>query len=276
MGYRDKSSEILREGLKQYPNSYEIMRTLMHSLFNGRNTDSEREEIIKLGEKILAESTDNSERNTAVQLLCFTYPYVGKKDEAIKLARTMPECLSCESLLISIYTGEQRYKQYQYNMGSYLDDLFWGIQQNNATFEDGTRPYSTEEMIILRKKAIDIMKIIFEDERYCFYEQRVAWTYIYIAMDYARLGDTQNSLAYLELGKKHSIISDTSPDDEEYTSLVFRGKESGKGGYNTTSNDSLCQLEQMENSVFDFIRNDPKFIEISNELKKYAKKHTVE
>ncbi|MCL1794670.1 MAG: helix-turn-helix domain-containing protein [Oscillospiraceae bacterium] len=62
---REEAVSILREGLKKYPNSYKIMECLMISLEiikHGKPTEEAlilTNEIIKLGEKILAECTED-------------------------------------------------------------------------------------------------------------------------------------------------------------------------------------------------------------------------
>ena len=76
-GYSDKSAEILREGLREYPNNYNIMRNLMYSIWSLRYSDEKTEEertaikkeVISIGEKILAECTDDVCRHGAVQML---------------------------------------------------------------------------------------------------------------------------------------------------------------------------------------------------------------
>lgn len=268
-GYRDKAADILREGLKEYPNSFSLMHALMYAS-RGNN-----DEQIRLGEKILAECTDNSIRNGAIQILCYTYPAVGKTDEAIKLAKTMPQsCISCESLLGSIYKGNKRFEQFQQNIKMAMGDMTWEMVCNNAPLDDGTHPYSTEDMIIINKKIIEIFKIMFENEDYGFYQQSMAWTYINIASCYAKLNDAENSFNYLELAKKHAILSDTEYDPEKtYTSIVFKGIKHGGVSHNITSNDSLHQLEKMDGAEFDFMRKDLHFTAITDELKKYAKQH---
>lgn len=270
-GYRDKAAEILQEGLKQYPNSFSLMSLLMYAS-RGNN-----DEQIRLGEKILAECRDDNIRNGAIKTLCYIYANTGKIDEAVKLAHTVPESyISRESLLRSIYKGNSRFEQFQWNIKNAMSDLTLDIVCNNDLLDDGTYPYSTEDEILIRKKVIEIFKIMFENEDYGFFQQRMEWTYIEIASGYAKLDYAENSLNYLELAKKHAILSDIefAPAPEKtHTSILFKGMKYGTVSHNITSNDSLHQLEKMDGSEFDFIREDPRFIAITDELKKYAKKH---
>ena len=283
--HKEKAAEILREGLKEYPNSYKIMRDLLHAVWGFSNyseksyeTQEEREnevnelrkEVIYLGEKILAESTDDDCRHSAIQLLCYTYPKIGETEKAVELAKKMPTtCLSHENLLQSIYTGDKRYRIYQDCMMSGLDDLFHDMHYNNP-LDDGSYPHTTEELILIYKKSISIIEIMIEDGNYGLMNQRISWAYIDIARFYVQLGDYDNAIENLKFAVEYSIKSDEESEGE-YTSMLFRGKKIGGYSHNITANDSMHQLDEMKHSAFDPIRDNAEFIEIEEKLKKYAK-----
>jgi len=286
-GYKDKSAEILRAGLKEYPNSYKIMARLMSSAwgfsnYNDKNYETQeekenernelRKEVIYLGEKILAECNENDPRQTAIQLLCYTYPGIGEAEKAEKLVLTLSG-LNPSDLLASIYSGDKKFRQKQECIQGDLTGLLSNIQSNNAPLDDGSRPYTTEERIIIHKKVIAILEIIFEDENYGYYQQWIAWRYNEIATFYAEIKDYENALKHLKIASDHAIKSDIefSPD-KEYTCLLFRGKKVGEVFHNVTGNDSMEQLNVMKYKIFDPIRETAEFIEIEEKLKKYAKK----
>jgi hypothetical protein len=63
-GHKEKALEILRSGLKEYPNSYRIMSAIVLNLWNGNyivmnESEEVRNEVIHFSEKILAECTDD-------------------------------------------------------------------------------------------------------------------------------------------------------------------------------------------------------------------------
>jgi len=285
-GQKDKAAEILRDGLKEYPNSHKIMARLMSAVwgfsqYSGKDyeTQDEREnerielrkEVIYLGEKILAESTDNSCRQTAIQLLCYTYPHVGEEEKAEKLALTLSE-LTASMLLSSILSGDAKFTHKQNCIQSYLTDLFGEILSNNAPLDDGSKPYTTEERIIIYKKVIAILEIMFEDGNYGYFQEWIAWRYTDIAKFYAELGDYDNAIENLIIASDNAIKSDLEFNrDKEYTCLIFRGKKVSEVSYNVTGNDSMELLKEMKYKVFDPIRENKDFIEIEEKLKKYAK-----
>ena len=286
-GYSYESAEILREGLKEYPNSHKIMVALMSSVFlssydsyksyetpedRKNEIDELRKEIVYLGEKILAECTDDECRQTAIPLLCYTYPTMGETEKAEKLALTLSG-FRCSDLLCNIYSGDKQFRQKQNWIYENLTLLFVGMEGNNHPLDNGNLPYTKEERIAIFNKIVAILEIVFEDEDYGYNQQRMAWSYAEIARLYAELGDFGNAMKNLMTASVHSIKSDLeSSPDKEYTSLLFRGKKLGGATHNVTVTDSMKQLEVMKYKVFDAIRENKDFIEIEDKLKKYAKK----
>ena len=114
-GYIDKAAEILRAGLKEYPNSYVMMLDFMRSIRVNMNkrTEEEKKEAIYFGEKILAECTDDFIRHQAIYWLCDIYSNKDseEKEKAEKLAKKMPHSsASSDALLTSIYTGDKKHR----------------------------------------------------------------------------------------------------------------------------------------------------------------------
>jgi len=273
-GYNERAAEILRDGLKEYPNSYKIMRMLMSNIWHLGDDEEKTKEVIRLGEKILAECTDDELRHSAIQLLCYTYPTVGETEKAVELANKMPDTvLSRHNLLAIIYSGTKKFETRRYNIFGNISSLMQDMIYNNPYLDDGSQPYTTEELIIIYKQSIEILGVIFGDGNYGFFRQHLAWRYTDIARFYAQLGDYDNAVKYLKIAAEHSIKLDIEGyDSGEYTALIFKGMKFGGVSHNTTSNDSMHQLEEMKDSAFDPIRQNADFTEIEQNLKKYAKK----
>lgn len=281
-GYDSEGMEILREAYKEYPDSHKIICALMQCTWGCRN-DSEiaeereklKKEVISLGERLLAECTDTEIRNEAVQLLCYTYPEIGETEKAVFLANQMPgRYLSKESLLSSIYSGTKRFEIKRRELYAMADDMFDNMLYNNMPLDNGEKPYSNDEMIEILKKYLSIMDIFFEDGNFLRHSQSISWANIFLAKYYMKAEKPKEALDSLHTAKKYSIIRDTEyGENSTYTCLLFRGMKIGRVSHNTTENDCLYQLSEMEDSVFDRIRETPEFTEITNELKKYAGHH---
>ena len=112
-GYLEEARRNLEEGLKKYPGNCELEHKLMYVVYLQSNASDDKqylEKTIELGEDILAKSIDNYQRYSTIQILCFAYKNVGRIDEAVKMAGSMPNMsVSQEMLLSRIYTGSKAY-----------------------------------------------------------------------------------------------------------------------------------------------------------------------
>lgn len=279
VGNCTKAAEILREGMKKYPNSHKIMCELMQCIWRVRDLPENKEnyhtltqEIIILGEKIINESTDTNIRNHAIQLLCFTYPNVKQTEKAVELADKMP-CiyLSREHLLKSIFKGTMRFDLVRDILWTDISDIYNCMLYNSAPLDDGSRPYTIKELIIIYQKYLDIMNIFFEDSNFGFFREMIARANLNIAAFYMRDNNYVFAIEHLKIATEHAIIYDTqyNPDDE-YTCILFKGKKFGGVIHNTNKN--ICQiiLDDINGPDFDKIRDNDEFIGIINELKNYA------
>lgn len=278
-GLDAKGADILREGLKAYPNNPKIMLDLMSCLWRVRNYPENKEkrdtltqETIDLGEKILEISTDTEIRNSATQLLCYTYPDANQINKAVELANKMPNrYVTCEQLLKHIYKGDRRFDLIRDDLCALISDLCHDMLYNCAPLDDGSRPYSAKERVIIHKKYIDIMNIIFEDGNLGFFREMFALANLNTAIHCMLVDDCTQAISYLKTATKQAIIYDTeyNPDDE-YTCILLKGMKFG--GVLRNTNENVCKriLEEIHDSAFDKVRNTDKFISIINELEKYA------
>lgn len=284
-GHWRKGIEILRDAVKQYPNSYKLLNELAYALYaSPQETDTFSDEdykklldeVVSIEESVLENSKETGLKHSAIRLLCDVYPYLEMRDKAEKLADTMPYINQCrEALLVSVSKGTKRFRYMQNSMLANIELLLTGITCNDAPLDDNTKPYTTEEMILLNKKAIDILNILFEDKKYGSFGENITWIYLNIAWFYAKLKNRDGVIKHLKLAKEQAITNDKMPynPEELYTCLLFCGREYGKIWHNITANSSLHQINEMSDSVYDFIRDDAEFQNITAELKKYASAH---
>lgn len=278
-GLNDKGAEILREGLKAYPDNPKIMLDLMSCLWrvrdfpeNKENRDALTQEVIDLGEKILKISTDTEIRSSVTQLLCFTYPDTNQIDKAVELANTMPNrYVTREQLLKRIYKGTKRFELIRDDFLALISDLCLDMLYNCAPLDDGSRPYNSKERVAIHKKYLDIMNIIFEDGNFGFFREMFALANVNTAINYMLVDDCSQAICYLKTAMEQAIIYDTEYNpDEEYTCILLKGIKFGGVLRNTNKNVCKRLVEEMQDNAFNKIRNNDEFIGILNELEKYA------
>lgn len=177
-------------------------------------------------------------------------------------------------MLVSIYRSTKKFNLKREMFLMLMNNLYNNMIYYNNSLDDGSMAFTTEEVIEIHKKYFLIMEIFFEDGNYGFYRQQFGWAYISLAKLYMKVNEQDKAIEYLKTASEQLIINDTTYDpDSEYTCLLFRGVKFGGIFHNIDCNDTMYQLNEMEDAIFDPIRESAEFISIENELKKYAKKH---
>lgn len=282
-GLWSKSIDILRDALRKHPSAHALSSELAYALYGLPSeieniSDAERQaqfrEIVALEEDVLTNSKDTALRYDATQLLCYAYKELELMEKAESLAQTMPHTHQCcENLLVSISDKTKRYRRMQQAFLLHLQQTLLGITCNCAPLDDGTRPYTLEETITLNKKAIEILNIVFENGDYgTLHSLYLIQYHLNIAAFYARLNKRDEAIRYLSLAKEQAIRNDQEGKEsvKSHTSLIVRGYKYQDVFYGTNENNSLHQLNEMDDSIYDFIREDAEFKSIIEELNPHA------
>lgn len=282
-GLWSKGIETLRDALHKYPSAHALSNELAFALYGLSSetdniSDDERQaqfrEIVSLEEDVLTNSKDTALRYDATQLLCYAYKELDMTEKAEELAHTMPHTHQCcENLLVSISEKTKRYRRMQQAFLLHLQQTLLGITCNCAPLDDGSRPYTLEETITLNKKAIEILNTVFEDGDYgTLHSLYLIQYHLNIASFYARLNNRDEAIRYLALAKEQAIRNDqTEPGAiQAHTSLIVRGYKYQNVFYGNNENNSLHQLNEMNDCIYDFIREDAEFKNIIEELERYA------
>ncbi|MCL2159081.1 MAG: helix-turn-helix domain-containing protein [Oscillospiraceae bacterium] len=281
-GNDEKEIETLRAGLKEFPNSHQIMNQLLH-------TGIESSEIIKIGEKILAECkqdtaqyTQDTIRHNAVRALCIAYAKVGELEKAKNLSCRMPFITECyEFIMESIGTKQEKAHQMRDNIFMLMDFMSLKLADLVSPPEDFDNLYAPQEKITILEKTIAMNKCLIEDGHYGIFGVRTAWAYVDIGKIYAEIGNFNDALENLRCAAEHFITMDREcvpggdnyDPDREYTSLLLRGmKYSHVAPLGMAGNFSMQMHNCLSRDSFDPMRGNADFIEIEERLKKYATK----
>ncbi|QVK17018.1 helix-turn-helix transcriptional regulator [Mycoplasmatota bacterium] len=268
------SIQLMREALKEYPKNYQLTLGLANSLRSYNATDEQEkeskekgyiEEAIALCERILEDCTNDEIRQGAIQILCYSYPEFDKKERAIELANLMPNlCISKEKLLEHIYSGDDRIKQIQENILSFLNFM----SSNLLTFSYG-KNLSLEEKIQCVEAAKNLYNVIFYDDNTLFYSCRLRRIYCRLAELSCAIGKCDNGIKYLKLAEENAKKFDNLKESTKYTSLFVNQCSYNKSDLikNFESTDSELLYERTTNSVFACLHEKKEFIEIQNRLK---------
>ncbi|MBE6585439.1 MAG: helix-turn-helix transcriptional regulator [Ruminococcaceae bacterium] len=276
--YRDKNSALFREGkssdrvalmrkaLAEFPNDLRLVYDLMYAL-RAENSTENADEIIELGERILDESTENYQREGAIQCLCYTYRNKGDVEAAKKYAGmggSLP--VTVNALMPTLLEGEAAVAYCQSNLREYMDDIC-----RNVDIMAWKGNFPPEEEILLRKFALDCFKLLYSDENYGFYHCRVSNLYHQLGNDYMRLGQVEEMFVSFEKAAEHAIKFDTRVDCKYTAFMVNRLTHTVDSAYkNYTENDSAQLMQSFKGEAYAAYHDHPRMKAIMEKLSEVA------
>ncbi len=269
-GEIDAKLALWREAAAQHPGDFHVLHMLAHALFSTVHAPGDKDakgenarECVAICERILRDCTESAPRGSAIQLLTFLYgnahmPFADE-NTAVKYA-SMGDSIyvSRERLLEHAYfTEENKHKsveQKHYNILTFMDMLTGNIAP----------PWycAPEDGIEGNKRAITLWETLIEDGNYLFYHCRIAGFYRSLAYHYARLCDKENVIASLRSALYHAKKYDEQPEGkQQYTAKYVCHAVSNRAttSKNFTETEVQLVLKDMQNSVYDFLRDDPAF-----------------
>ncbi|MBQ8508412.1 MAG: helix-turn-helix domain-containing protein [Clostridia bacterium] len=272
-GYMDEGRRILEEGLREFPDSWQLICDLMYvaHIQSDLKPSPALDEAISLGERILAGCTEEEKRHAAIQTLCYCCKARGEADRAVKLAQTMPILyLSRESLMCHVTDGSKHHHAKQVLDYNLIDEMGTEIVFRNTKLDDGSWAYNPEEMALLRDKQIAFFALLFEDGDYGFFHCRLSLTHQHQAEYFAGLGDRERTLHHIEAAADHAIAFVGCEGVCEHTSLLLRGYRSGSMSTTGSKTDTAERLEELSRKRYDFVRDEPRFAAVVERLKTVA------
>ncbi len=245
---------------KKYPNDERVLRELMYALGqNGRKKNAK--EIIKIGEKLIL-STDNNIRDSAIQMLTYTYSAIDEKESALKYAKMIPVL---EDYMVTVLEGEELAEHCRWNLWRFSDMIHMQI---NYFLSSNATGYSNAEKHKLHEMIDNIYHLIFSDGDLGFWEGHLGRNKFSMAVLSAKCGDYNCAISELEQAFAHfeNFENFTSID---HTSLPVRGIHYEAAMTVKTFMESISHvyLEKLSQNCFDAIRADEKFISLVNRVK---------
>lgn len=273
------AEKILKEGLKKYPGSYEIVMDLMYIAYSQTKLEQHEEAVQKeyleqaiyYAERIINDCKDDAIRSCAKQIRCMIHADAGEYDKAMAIAETMDSIACClEAMRRVASKGTDRYIRGQAEIFQLIQNLEVLMVCQNVELDDGSYPYSSEERACLREKHIAFLKLMFEDGDYGFFYTHLCDSYRQQAWYYAWKKEEENTLQNLSLARDCALAFMKLDIKAEHTSLLLRGQEYGDFLNSEDVNDADEVLEIMEKEDFDFLRENARFQEIQRSLQEYA------
>ena len=155
--------KLMRDSLKIFPNDALLLVQLSTSLEKLDGTPEEKDkylrESIAVQEQIIKYCDDCEVRGATLFNICFAYRKTGELDKAIRQAEKLPNLFKArENALVYFLSGEEKKAVAK----DALIPLAWGIAHHMTALAE------TENDPVYKKKAAEIIDIIFGDEKDCF------------------------------------------------------------------------------------------------------------
>ena len=277
-GYPLEAIELCRNALKEFPNNYEIMSTLIGLL----NAKENKREIIELCDRILNDCDDYQMKIGTLRDLTLFYKNIEDWDKAKETAEKLPDiwdgiCRSQEIWLARVLQGEERLFKFRYaiyvlmhNLGSEINNLVL----TSRDFCGGDYKARAKERIDMLERAIKLYELIFSDGDYGFHNLKFKESYNDMAEEYLYLEEYEKALDCIEKSVNYLIAFENDEGEYPHTSFLIRGYTNVAGFWHDspeTMSYKTIHEHYLKKEIFAPIREHARFKAVIKKLEPYAK-----
>jgi len=253
--------KLSRAMQKKYPNDETVRYYLMSALQNGY-IDESFDEIVMLGEQLL-ESTNMEYKMGAIRGLCFTYLNKGDRSKALQYADMMPPA---EDLYLHVLEGDELVEHCQNYFWKVSDRMYLYMKYLIDCKDAG---YTHEEKHTMLKSLYDMFHIIFSNEDFGFYNDRLTRISFFMALESGKAGEFERAIdelekmvLYCEAFKNFTEIDHSSLFVNK---IKFSRKDISKHSGETLDHACLRYLNNND-VVFASIKDTPRYVGIKKRL----------
>lgn len=204
--------EVYRLGLAEFPASYKLMLNLAHSLDYAGEPEtyhSRQKERIALYERIREGTKDAYTKNCAEGWLCRIYLSQGKRDEALKIAESVPNYMfSYNDFELMLAQGKEKI----YNMHRSIEGSFASLCDDicfiTTVKVDGKPFFTHEQAIAILEKIPKLYEVFYENKDYLDDGFMVALAYTRMAEHYSEMYDAVNTLRCADTALHYAKMAD--------------------------------------------------------------------
>lgn len=213
-GHIEEDLKLWREAQAEFPNEIRVLDGLMYTLYNMGN-ECDLDEVIALAERILRESTDQSSRGGAVQILTFVYSQKGDTEKAKEYALMSPGIWCCSDILLThVLKGDELKNKCYENLLDYLDLIGYALiglcsDKNYARYAQ------------LHEIYLKLLDIYFDDGFYGFYANRAVMRHHWLAR--INIRNEESCREHLMAAERYAKQYDGLSGKYTYTSTLMNG-----------------------------------------------------
>jgi transcriptional regulator with XRE-family HTH domain len=276
--------ELITKAYNEFPNDWRIIELYMWQLnYDPHHREQpfgyevHKNELYRLCERVLDECNIDKTRYAALSIIGGLYDLDGQKEKALETAMRFPDYW--------MTVGEELEHSFVMNDGIHVMDEWWSQIRENVfdltqmlsvkirnmavTSED----LSPAEQIKHLRKSIDLLKMIFDDGDYGFYNQELSDLYLWIANRYVMMNDLNKAFENYELGFRHAKAYDNLPKITKHTSFLVNGKvfDRSKTNSSTEANMIARQIDCLRSwGVYEKVKDTPQMKKLLSEYEPLA------
>lgn len=280
VGTADERINFARGVLSKYPSDCEIKLSLAMALYN-KYDDTKDPLLLSEAEShalyVADYGKDEDVRYDAILLLTQIYSATKQPDKAYNMASRLSPIKYCRESVLSCGIGDGKNELYrQDEIDKLTDCLGLAIRSLPLDKELPNDPSTWDEKIRMMELSNELYFMIYS-ENLMFYHCRIAFNYWIISTYQMSQGKSEAALDSLEKMCKHAIAYDQSYQNDHgkyYTSILVDRivyPEPSKDFHELKEHSqSRHMLDNMQHKRYDDIRNDERFVRISEALSEYA------
>ena len=260
-GKTEERLKLCREMQKKYPNDETVRYNLMKVLKTGY-VDESFDEIVMLGEQLL-QSTNMEYRTGAIRGLCLTYLDKGNREKALQYADMIPPA---EDLHVHVLEGNELVEHCQNYFWKVCDRMYLYMKYLIDCKDAG---YTHAEKHTMLKSLYDMFHIIFSNEDFGFYNDRLTRISFFMALESGKAGEFDRAIGELEkmvlYCEKFKNFTEIDHSSLFVNKIKFSRKDISKHSEETLGHAHLRYLNNND-VVFASIKDTPHYINIKEQL----------
>ncbi len=281
-GEKDKRFALSKAAKNSFPGDFRVLKNyawdLVASPYSGLDgkcimSDDELkecfDEVLDICRIILEDCTDDEIRYSAISLQIMVYKTIDDEPsikKAVECTNRLPHHYNskhAELARIYGYVTEEEILFHQQYTQDLVCSLWW--EMRDIVYSQ----CATEKKIFVCKKALDLHRLIYDNEDYGVEAQTVAQIYDYLSRLYLEANDNDSALDALEKYVKYDLMgSDALNNGFVHTSPLFDHLTFEKGNYarNYTESPAEFLLHHLNRPIYDIIRETERFQNIIKQL----------
>lgn len=281
VGTIEERIAFARTSLSRYPYDNEIRNNLavcLYHLWDDTHDDSILPEAEALCQAVIDDCKDEDTRYDSITTLSCIYAAQGQSDKAREMLDLLTPMKYCREFAKSLGIGDGKAEFYiQDEIDKLTDHLGTAINNLVLNEELPNDPSTWDKKIEMSKVSNALYRLIY-GENLMFYHTRLSFNHWIISTYQMAQSKVEETLSSLEEMCRHAVAYDESYQSDHgkhYTSIF-----TDKLVYSDQSNDfhelkehSHCyyMLDRLENTRYDPIREDARFIAVMEALRTYSK-----